>query len=73
MHDHKVLNCKPNKTGINNCHCRNKDTCPLPNSYQTKCIIYQANNDCQYRIDNINIDCQQTNIDGHKQKCYLGS
>ena len=38
-HNQKVLNNKPNETGINNCNCRNKDTCPLPNSYQTKCII----------------------------------
>ena len=39
MHNQKVLNNKPNETGINNCNGRNKDTCPLPNSYQTKCII----------------------------------
>ena len=45
--------------GINNCNCRNKDTCPPPNSCQTICIIYQANNDCD--------------IAGYKQKCYLGS
>ena len=45
--------------GINNCNCRNKDNCPLPNSCQTKCIIYQANIDCD--------------IAGYKQKCYLGS
>ena len=42
MHNHKVVNDKPNETGINNCKCRNEDTCPLPNSFQTKCIIYQA-------------------------------
>ena len=59
MHNHKVLNDKPNEMGINNCNCRNKDTCPLPTSYQTKCIIYQANIDCD--------------IAGYKQKCYLGS
>ena len=41
MHNHKVLNDKPNVTGINNCSWRNKDTCLLPNSCQTKCIIYQ--------------------------------
>ena len=41
MHNYKILNDKPNKTGINNCNCCNKDTCPLPNSCQTKCIIYQ--------------------------------
>ena len=33
--------------------------CPLPNSCQTKCIIYE-----------VNIDCD---ITGYKQKCYLGS
>ena len=59
MHNHKVLNDKPNETGINNCNCRNKDTCPLPNSCQTKCIVYQANIDCD--------------IAGYKQKRYLGS
>ena len=59
MHNHKVLNDKPNETGINNCNCRDNDTCPLPNSCQTKCIIYQANSDC--------------NIAGYKQKCYFGS
>ena len=59
MHNHKVLNDKPNETGINNYNCCNKDTCPLPNSCQTKCIIYQANIDCD--------------IAGYKQKCYLGS
>ena len=46
MHNHKVLNEKPNETGINICNCRNEDTCLLPNSCQTKCIIYQANIDC---------------------------
>ena len=46
MHNHKVLNDKPNEVGINNCNCRNKDNCPLPSSCQTKCIIYQANIDC---------------------------
>ena len=59
MHNHKVLNGKPNEMGINNCNCRNKDNCPLPNSCQTKCIIYQANIDCD--------------IAEYKQKCYLGS
>ena len=47
MHNHKVLNEKT------------KDTCPLSNSCQTKCIIYQASIDCD--------------IVGYKQKCYLGS
>ena len=45
MHNHKVLNDRPNETGIDNCNCRNKDTCPLPNSCQTYCIIYQASID----------------------------
>ena len=57
MHNDKVLNDKPNETRINNCNCSKKDTWSLPNSYQTKCIIYQAN-----------IDCDITG-----QKCYLGS
>ena len=59
MHHHKVLNDKPDETGINNCNCRNKDTCPLPKSCQTKYIVYQANID--------------RDIAGYKQKCYLGS
>ena len=59
MHSHKVLNDKLNEMKINNCNCRNKDNCPLPNSCQTKCIIYQANIDCD--------------IAGYKQKCCLGS
>ena len=46
MHNHKVLNEKPNEMGINNCNCRNKDNCPLPNSFQRQCIIYEANIDC---------------------------
>ena len=58
MHNHKFLNNKPEETEIN-CYCRNKDTCPLPNSCQTKCIIYQANIDCY--------------IAGYKQKLYIGS
>ena len=58
MHNHKVLNDKPNEIGINNCNCRNKDNCTLPNSCQLKCIIYQASIDCD--------------ITGYKQKCYLG-
>ena len=59
MHNRKALNGKPNEVQINNCNRRNKDTCPLPNSFQTKCIIYQANIDCY--------------IAGYKQKCSLGS
>ena len=58
MHNHKVLNDKPNEIRINNCNCFNKDNCSLPNSCQTKCTIYQANIDC--------------NIAGYKRKCYLG-
>ena len=46
MHNHKVLNDKPNEMGIKNCNYHNKDTCPLPNSYQAKCMVYQANIDC---------------------------
>ena len=59
MHNHKVLNDKPNETGINNCNCYNKDTCPLTNSCQTKCITYQDNIDC--------------GITEYKQNCCLGS
>ena len=59
MCNHKVLNDKPNETGIKNCNCRNKGTCPLPNSCQAKCMIYQANIDCA--------------IAGYKQKCSFGS
>ena len=39
MHNHKVLNDKPNETGINNSKCRNNDTCPLINSCQTKLTL----------------------------------
>ena len=46
IHNHKVLNDKPNETGIKNCNCCNEDTCPLPNSCHMKCITYQANIDC---------------------------
>ena len=59
MHNHKVLNDKPNESGITNCSFRNKDTCPLPKSCQTKCIVYQANIVCD--------------IAGYNQKCYLAS
>ena len=57
MDNHKVLNDKPNETGVNDCNCCNKDYCHLPNSCQTKFIIYQANIDCD--------------IAGYKQKYYL--
>ena len=59
VYNHKVPNDKPNETGINNCNWRKKDTFPLPNSCQTKCIIYQASTDCE--------------IAGYNKKCYLGS
>ena len=59
MHNHKVLNDKPNETRINNCNFRNKNTCPLSKRYQTKCIVYQANIDCD--------------IARYKQKYYLDS
>ena len=59
MHNQKVLNDKSKETGINNCNCCDKNTCPLPNSCQTKCIIYQANTGWD--------------ITGYKQKYYLGS
>ena len=59
MHNHKVLNDKSNETGISDCNCRNKDTCPLPRSCQKKCIVYQGNIDCD--------------IAGYKHKCYLSS
>ena len=54
---HNIRNDKLNEMEIDMCNCRNKDTCPIPNSYQTKTIIYQANID--YDIP----EC--------KQKCYL--
>ena len=44
---------------MDNWNYRNKDTCPLLNSGQTKSIIYQPKIDCY--------------IAGYKQKCYLGS
>ena len=59
MHNHKVLNDKPDETRINNCNYHNNDICPLPNSCQIKCIVYQANTDCD--------------ITRSRQKCYLGS
>ena len=59
MYNRKVLNDKPNEPRINNCICRNKDICPLPNSCQTNCMTYQANINCD--------------IAGYKQKYYLGS
>ena len=58
IHNQKIVNNKPNETGINNCNYRNKVTCPLPNSSQTKCINYQ-----------VNIHYDTT---GYKQICYLG-
>ena len=41
MHNHKFLNNKPNEMLINNCNCRNKDNCPLPNSCQTNNLSSQ--------------------------------
>ena len=43
MHNHKVLNDKPNETRINNCNCRYLS---FTEYCQTKCIIYQAIIDC---------------------------
>ena len=59
IHNRKVLNNKPKEMRITNCNCCNKDICSQPNSCQTKCIVYQAN-----------IDCDTA---GYKQKCYLCS
>ena len=56
MHNLKVLNDKRNETAIGNCNCRIKDICTLPNSCQTKSIIYQANIDYD--------------IAGYKHKCF---
>ena len=36
MHNHKVIEDRPNETGINGTNFRNKDTCHLTNSCQTK-------------------------------------
>ena len=71
MHIQKVLNDKPNEREINNCNCRNKDTCPLPNSCQTKCIIYQANIDCDCGICDIG-SCETTFKDrfGNHKKLF---
>ena len=59
MHNQKVLNDKPNETGIKSCNCHNQDTCLLPNNSQTTCIIYPAKINCGMARCN--------------QKCYLGS
>ena len=59
MHNHKVLNDKPDETGINNATAVIKTIVFYQNSCQTKRIIYQANIDCD--------------IAGYKQKCYLGA
>ena len=53
-----ILDDKSNATEIDNFNRRNKDTCPLPNSCQTKSIIYQA------------IYCF---ITGQNQKCSVDS
>ena len=40
---------QPNTTSVDNCNCRNKDTCPLPGKCQTNGVVYQAT---VKRIDN---------------------
>ena len=55
MHNYKVLKSKSYEKGINNYAC----PCPLPNSFQTKCKIYQAN--------------IARDITRYKEKCYLDS
>ena len=57
--NHKVLNRRPNETGINTCNWRNKDTCPLTNICQMKCVNYRGNTNCD--------------IAAYKQKFSLGS
>ena len=69
VHNHKALNCKPNETGISDCNCRNKDTCPLPNSCQTKWIIDQVN--IVINIGNINKNATLAHIRQHL-KIVLG-
>ena len=59
MHNHKVLHNKSNEMEINNCNCRDKDTCPLPNICQKKGKTYRASTGYD--------------IAGYKQKCYLDS
>ena len=54
MHNHKVLNNKPNETEIKNCNWPNKDTCPLLNSCRTKIIIYEANTTVSRLVTNRN-------------------
>ena len=42
MHNHKVLNDKPNETGINNFNCRNKDLSNIDcgiSGYTQKCYL----------------------------------
>ena len=59
MHNHKILNDKPNETGIGKCNCPKKGTCPVTNTCQTKSVVCQAYNDCA--------------IAAYKRKCYLDS
>ena len=39
MYNHKVLNEQSNETRMNNCNCRNKDTCPLPNTFKRNALF----------------------------------
>ena len=39
MYNHKVLNEQSNETRMNNCNCRNKDTCPLPNTFKQNALF----------------------------------
>ena len=42
-HNKRLLTeTQPNTTSVDNCNCRNKDTCPLPGNCQTKGVVYQA-------------------------------
>ena len=49
-HNKRLLTeTQPNTTSVDNCNCRNKDTCPLPGKCQTNGVVYQAT---VKRIDN---------------------
>ena len=39
MYNHKVLNNQSNETRMNNCNCRNKDICPLPNTFKRNALF----------------------------------
>ena len=60
MHNQKVLNDKPNEMGINNCNCRNKDNCPLPNGCQRKASFIKPT-----------LSQHQANIAGFKQNVTI--